>query len=497
MIGPNAMLTAANYRFNDGSPINDQPMDEADIVIGRDVWIGAGAIVLPGTQIGDGAVIGAGAVVRGRIEPGAIVTAPDSVRLGRRHGFGAGADTGPDTRPDTGADTGPVTAQALRANPANPAVRALLDEELAPHGIDPTRPIAECGIDSFGLMTLRTLLETRADRQIPDAVWAGIDRLSDLTGLRELAGIGVTPPTPATPATFPAPLDGAPPAATPTAAPAVVMGRARRDHVVNMPQMALAGLGESWLFKEIGDLHWQMITEFLGTSSRNITDAEGNRLYATFTRIRLEMPDTLRAVRENDLLTLEGRLERYGSSFFFGHHQIGATGRALTMSTFARYGERGNNTSLVKGAPVIPDPDAVPALDTFPDVGAEYRARRAETPGTTLFECAYEIQPPHDLNGVGLLYFAAYPTIFDLCLDRSERALAGRGLLLDTSTRSKDLCYFANSEPDEHLLFRLHAREEDADEVRHHASLYRASDGRRMAEVRSVKARSGPMPKGT
>ena len=31
--------------------------------IGRDVWIGGGAIVLPGVKIGDRAIVGAGAVV--------------------------------------------------------------------------------------------------------------------------------------------------------------------------------------------------------------------------------------------------------------------------------------------------------------------------------------------------------------------------------------------------------------------------------------------------
>ncbi len=31
--------------------------------IGSDVWIGGGAIILPGVTIGDGAVIGAGSVV--------------------------------------------------------------------------------------------------------------------------------------------------------------------------------------------------------------------------------------------------------------------------------------------------------------------------------------------------------------------------------------------------------------------------------------------------
>ena len=35
----------------------------APIHIGRDVWIGANAVILPGITIGDGAVIAAGAVV--------------------------------------------------------------------------------------------------------------------------------------------------------------------------------------------------------------------------------------------------------------------------------------------------------------------------------------------------------------------------------------------------------------------------------------------------
>jgi len=45
-----------------------------DVVIGHDVWMGAGALVLPGTRIGDGAVIGAQAVARGTIPPYAVVT---------------------------------------------------------------------------------------------------------------------------------------------------------------------------------------------------------------------------------------------------------------------------------------------------------------------------------------------------------------------------------------------------------------------------------------
>ena len=40
------------------------------MIIGNHVWIGLGAIILRGSQIGDGAVISAGAVVMGKIKEG-------------------------------------------------------------------------------------------------------------------------------------------------------------------------------------------------------------------------------------------------------------------------------------------------------------------------------------------------------------------------------------------------------------------------------------------
>ena len=47
--------------------------NDAPIVIEDDVWIGAGAIVLPGVTIGRGAVVAAGAVVTASVEPFTVV----------------------------------------------------------------------------------------------------------------------------------------------------------------------------------------------------------------------------------------------------------------------------------------------------------------------------------------------------------------------------------------------------------------------------------------
>jgi maltose O-acetyltransferase len=45
----------------------------ARVAIGNRVFVGAGAIILPGSRIGDDSVVGAGAVVRGDIPPGSMV----------------------------------------------------------------------------------------------------------------------------------------------------------------------------------------------------------------------------------------------------------------------------------------------------------------------------------------------------------------------------------------------------------------------------------------
>ncbi len=84
LFGPDVMVTAANYRFNDGHPVTEQAMDEADVVIGNDVWLGTRAIVLPGATIGDGAIIGAGALVKGDIPPMSIAVGVPVRIVGKR-----------------------------------------------------------------------------------------------------------------------------------------------------------------------------------------------------------------------------------------------------------------------------------------------------------------------------------------------------------------------------------------------------------------------------
>lgn len=60
LIGHNVMLATLNHAI---SPGDRATMIPAPIHIGRHVWIGANATVLPGVTIGEGAIVAAGAVV--------------------------------------------------------------------------------------------------------------------------------------------------------------------------------------------------------------------------------------------------------------------------------------------------------------------------------------------------------------------------------------------------------------------------------------------------
>ncbi|MEI8287855.1 MAG: acyltransferase [Verrucomicrobiota bacterium] len=56
-----------------------------DVVIGNRVWIGYGALIMPGIKIGDGAVVGANSVVTRDVEPFAIVAGNPARKLGARN----------------------------------------------------------------------------------------------------------------------------------------------------------------------------------------------------------------------------------------------------------------------------------------------------------------------------------------------------------------------------------------------------------------------------
>ena len=68
------LVAGGNHGFDDVSrPIMFQPsVSKGGIRVGDDVWLGAGAIVLDGADIGPGTVVGAGAIVTGSLPEYAV-----------------------------------------------------------------------------------------------------------------------------------------------------------------------------------------------------------------------------------------------------------------------------------------------------------------------------------------------------------------------------------------------------------------------------------------
>jgi len=71
LIGPGVQLLTAGHPLSPKQRLQKEILVE-DVKLGNNVWIGAGSIILPGTQIGDGTVIGAASLVTGNIEANSL-----------------------------------------------------------------------------------------------------------------------------------------------------------------------------------------------------------------------------------------------------------------------------------------------------------------------------------------------------------------------------------------------------------------------------------------
>jgi len=89
LFGPAVQIYAATHPLD--AELRKTRELGAPVTIGADVWVGGGAIILPGVTIGDRAVIGAGSVVTRAVPPG-VLAVGNPCRVVRA--FGAGTPGG-------------------------------------------------------------------------------------------------------------------------------------------------------------------------------------------------------------------------------------------------------------------------------------------------------------------------------------------------------------------------------------------------------------------
>jgi acetyltransferase-like isoleucine patch superfamily enzyme len=143
--GPYVYITDQNHGYTDPeTPIGRQWPANSPVSIGAGSWLGAGAIVLPGSCIGRNVVVGAGSVVRGQV-PDHCVVAGVPARVIRSYVPGDGwrpaspgwQPTGPDWAP---ASAGPAAARSGPEASAGPA-EGLADPEGVQGVPEPPHPV--------------------------------------------------------------------------------------------------------------------------------------------------------------------------------------------------------------------------------------------------------------------------------------------------------------------------------------------------------------------
>lgn len=82
LISPSVNIISHQHSFDDDTKTYDRQASKFEkICIGNNVWIGAGATVLPGVSIGDNAIIGANALVNKDVMANTIVAGVPAVLI--------------------------------------------------------------------------------------------------------------------------------------------------------------------------------------------------------------------------------------------------------------------------------------------------------------------------------------------------------------------------------------------------------------------------------
>jgi probable biosynthetic protein (TIGR04098 family) len=275
--------------------------------------------------------------------------------------------------------------------------------------------------------------------------------------------------------------------------------------LVNMPQMALTGLSESWLMKEIGNLHWHMLCDDLGVKSNEIFDEFGNRLYATFVRITVEGNSSLKDFKENDYLHISGNIKQINSMLYCSTVKLDCAGKLFVASLTTSFTSRDDdtdNTKLTKGVPRKGN-NKINTISDMPKHVLEIIKYKKSTihniclcdhnfdlTDISIFQQSYNINPYTDINGVGLLYYAAYPLISDVCeLEYFNKTMHSQiHWALRSATMSRDIIYLGNCNISDVIYYDLNSCQTlSANKVALQSTLRRKSDNAPIAKLFTIK----------
>lgn len=339
---------------------------------------------------------------------------------------------------------------------------------------DLTTPLKQTHIDSLDILVIRVALEKHFDIEIPDIIWYKYETLAEAlkyfhenkTEKLERKEFGA------------------------------IRTKNTDDIEIRMPQMSNSALSESWLLKYLGDKHWSLISEGFNITSSQFRDSNDNRIYSTFIRINYSV-SALDKFRENEKLKFTSEISGFGANTFLSHiNGEGSTKHinANLLTTFSIRVKDDNNEIHKGNIDLIPS--TISQISNTPIFLNDYRLLRKDLldeiktefgvfPITdkVIFSCDYNINIYYDINGVGLLYFAAYPIISDLCSLQYFKIREASS----HQTIYRDIFYFANCNPTDKIIFQLNFIDENQAMTRTLTSLFRKSDNILLAKILTVK----------
>lgn len=290
---------------------------------------------------------------------------------------------------------------------------------------------------------------------------------------------------------------------------------------VGMPLTGRNNLGETPLLKLVGDLRWKHVEMFSGVPSKELCDDTGERLYATFFYVEAHFPEfaPMAAYGENDRIHIVSSIRSSGGSVLDGFHWLVRNPESpLTLDENSpAHGIPYIRTSnifvkMLQGAewlkrskPCQPGFQSVPASTSPPSTAeicriADERGQFEDAPEDWIVlnrepvHCHYDIVPDRDLNGAGLLYFANYSQILDIC----EREILGTKLPIlfeesvidNRTTIRRQMAFLSNASQSDQIKvsatvavenpFRTDSPEEQDIHLWMNFLMERCSDDRRM-----------------
>jgi probable biosynthetic protein (TIGR04099 family) len=261
--------------------------------------------------------------------------------------------------------------------------------------------------------------------------------------------------------------------------------------VLGMPHLSLGGLSETWLLKELGHRHWQLLALLAGRAVPEFRDAEGNPVYAAFCAVTIK-DAAFGILREHDELSLESRIARISRTQFASLHELRCRGRSVgrveLSSVFVKRGIPGRNRSVARVALDL-FPPATPAAGFGEAAALAARLRSgdwevhfgfARVAGQVCREIVINPCPSQDFNGADFLYFAAFQSF----VDRAEWEFFNLSI---SSTIARDLIYHGNVEIGDRVVVHLMGECRSVDRIAHWCRISRQIDGAPLADVFTEK----------